>query len=116
MPAKGLVTLLAICLFPLLLPADEPAGKPPAAKPETKPHQLRRFELSDLGKLVSVSDAQIAPDGRSIVVVVTRSDSAKNRITSDLVLVDVTTGHQRVLTFEREEVDQPRWSPTGDRL
>ena len=35
MPAKGLVTLLAMFLFPLLLPADEAAGKPAAAKPET---------------------------------------------------------------------------------
>jgi dipeptidyl aminopeptidase/acylaminoacyl peptidase len=33
-----------------------------------------------------------------------------------LVLVDIATGAQRVLTHERTDVGQPRWSPSGDRL
>lgn len=32
------------------------------------------------------------------------------------MLVDVTTGAQRVLTFDRKDAGSPRWSPSGDRL
>ena len=35
--------------------------------------QPRRFAIDDLAKIVRVADPQIAPDGRSIVVVVSRN-------------------------------------------
>jgi dipeptidyl aminopeptidase/acylaminoacyl peptidase len=92
----------------------QPAGAQPAAKAKSAPP--RRFELGDLAKLVDISDPQFSPDGRSIVMVVSRPNYDKNRHDSELVLVDVAIGTQRVLTFQREDVDQPRWSPTGDRL
>jgi dipeptidyl aminopeptidase/acylaminoacyl peptidase len=87
-----------------------------AAGAGPEPGRPRRFALDDLDKLVRVSDPQLSPDGRSIVVVVSRPDFEKNRFESELVLVDVATGRQRVLTFERQGVGQPRWSPAGDRL
>ena len=43
------------------------AGKPAAA-------QARRFNLSDIPKIVGVSDAQISPDGKSIAFVVSRAN------------------------------------------
>ena len=75
-----------------------------------------RFGLDDLGRLIGVSNPQISPDGKSIVVVVSRSNYDKNRTDNELVLVDIATGKQRILTREREGVGQPRWSPAGDRL
>jgi dipeptidyl aminopeptidase/acylaminoacyl peptidase len=76
----------------------------------------RRIGLEDTGKLVRVSDPQIAPDGRSIVVVVSRPNYDDNRHDAELVLVDASGGAQRVLTRGREELAHPRWSPSGDRL
>jgi dipeptidyl aminopeptidase/acylaminoacyl peptidase len=76
----------------------------------------RRFTLDDLTRVVRLSDPQLSPDGRSVVVVVTRADTAKNAWNSELVLVDVATGAQRVLTHGRQHAGTPRWSPTGDRL
>jgi dipeptidyl aminopeptidase/acylaminoacyl peptidase len=93
--------------------ADEPRGK--GADKGKKP-AAKRFELFDLGKLVGLSDPQIAPDERSIVVVVSRPDFDKNKFNSERVLIDVESGHQRVLTYEREGPRQPRWSPLGNRL
>jgi dipeptidyl aminopeptidase/acylaminoacyl peptidase len=78
--------------------------------------QPRRFAIEDLAKIVRVSDPQMAPDGRSIVVVVSRPDYEENRHAAELVLVDVGTGAQRVLTRGRLKVGSPRWSPTGDRM
>ena len=74
------------------------------------------FRLDDLELLVRLSSPRISPDGRSVVVIVSRADYEQNRRPSDLVLVDVESGSQRVLTFERRGVGNPRWSPSGDRL
>ena len=76
----------------------------------------RRFELDDLAKLVNISDPQISPDGKSIVILVSRPDYQKNRYNAELVLIDVATAKQRILTFDRVAVSQPRWSPSGDQL
>src|SRR5207245_5430120 len=85
-------------------------GLPPSSA------QAKKFDLEDLAKLVRPADPQIAPDGKSIVIVVSRLNFEKDRYDADLVLVDVATGAERVLTHDRTGVGHPRWSPAGDRL
>ncbi len=75
-----------------------------------------KFDLGQLSKLVNVSDPQISPDGKSIVIVVSRPDYDADLYRSELVLVDVPTHKQRVLTHDRKGVGYPRWSPSGDRI
>jgi dipeptidyl aminopeptidase/acylaminoacyl peptidase len=75
-----------------------------------------RFTIADLAKMASVSDPQISPDGKSVVIVVSRPNYEEKRYDAELVLVDVATGSQRILTRNRQGVEQPRWSPSGDRL
>jgi Tol biopolymer transport system component len=78
--------------------------------------QQRRIQLDDLAKIVTVSDPRISPDGKSIVCVVTRPNLDKDRYDDQLVLVEIATGAQKALTFDRKGVRSPRWSPSGDRL
>lgn len=78
--------------------------------------QPPRMQLDDLGRIVRVSDPQIAPDGKSIVIVVSRANYDDNRYDADLVLVDVASAGQRALTHDRRSVNHPRFSPSGDRL
>lgn len=78
--------------------------------------QEHRIQLEDLTKIVSVSDPQISPDGKSIVCVVSRQNFDEDLSDNELVLVDVATDAQRVLTFDRKKVGSPRWSPSGDGL
>ena len=78
--------------------------------------QPRRMELDDLGRIVRVTDPQIAPDGKSIVVVMSRANYEENRYDADLVIVDVASGSPRTLTQDRRGISQPRFSPSGDRL
>src|SRR4029077_5573838 len=75
-----------------------------------------RFGIESLGRLVRVADPQISPDGKAIVAVVSRPNYDDNRYDAELVLIDVATHKQRMLTHDRRGVSFPRWSPSGDRL
>src|SRR5262249_15841097 len=83
---------------------------------QTDSSQTRRLDLGASAKIGGLSDPNISPDGKSIVVVVARANYEENRWENELTLVDIATGAQRVLTTGRPEVSQPRWSPNGDRL
>ena len=78
--------------------------------------QTRRIELGDLAKIVNVSDPQISPSGKSIVCVVSRANMEEDRFDRDLVLVDIASGVQHVLTHNRKDAGSPRWSSSGDRI
>jgi dipeptidyl aminopeptidase/acylaminoacyl peptidase len=76
----------------------------------------KHVTLETLTATVRLNDPQISPDGKSVVVVVSRSNLKEDRTDSELVLVDVATKAQRVLTQGKEHVGFPRWSPGGERL
>ena len=82
--------LATLCLAGLLITA------PPA------PAQSRRMQLDDFEKIVSVSDPQISPDGSRIVCRVSRQNMDKDRTDRELVLVDIATGAQLQLTYDRK--------------
>ena len=102
MPAlNGVRRLAAILLF--TLPAAVSA-------------QARHMELADLGRIVRVTDAQVAPDGHAVVILVARPDYDENRYRSDLVMVNVATRAEQVLLRDLRGMASPRWSPNGDRI
>jgi dipeptidyl aminopeptidase/acylaminoacyl peptidase len=74
------------------------------------------FSLDDAARIVSLSGAQISPDGKKIAVVVSRPDLKSDKNRSQLALVDVASGAMRVLTPTRDEVDAPQWSQDGSQL
>ena len=78
--------------------------------------QARKIELGDLQKIVGVSGPEISPDGKSIVIIVSRVNWDEDRYDSQLVLVDIATGAQRLLTNIRKGLSSPQFSPSGDRL
>ena len=78
--------------------------------------QARKIELDDFRRIVSVSSPEISPDGKSVVIIVSRVNWDEDRHDSQLVLVDIATGAQRPLTNIRKGLDLPQWSPSGDRL
>jgi hypothetical protein len=89
-PSRALATIMMTLLLTV-----------PLASPTTSAQQ-RRIQLDDLAKVVTVSDPQISPDGKSIVCVVSRLNFDEDRSDNELVLVDIATGAQRVLTFDRK--------------
>jgi len=75
-----------------------------------------RFGIEHIGRIVRLNDPQISPDGKSIAVVVSRTNHEEDRYDPQLVLIDVATHAQRVLTRDRRGMGQARWSPDGTRL
>ncbi len=73
----------------------------------------KKFEVNDLVKLVGISDPQISPDTKTIAIIVSKADTVSNTYKTELDLVDIATGTIRPLTFDRQGVTQPRWSPDG---
>jgi dipeptidyl aminopeptidase/acylaminoacyl peptidase len=76
----------------------------------------RIVELSDLSLVVDLSDPRMSPDGRWIAVIASRPDYDDNRYQSQLVLVEVSNGTQRPMTWNRHDVRNPRWSPDGSAI
>src|SRR6185369_6529891 len=75
-----------------------------------------RFGLEHGGRIVRVSDPQLSVDGKSIALVVERTNYEDNRYDSDLALIEIGTRSRRLLTHARRGVRQPRWSPDGSRI
>lgn len=74
------------------------------------------FQLQDVRKISTLSDPRISPDGKRIAVVISTPDWDKDTRPNRLVLVNAATGAQRNLTWNRDDVSSPRWSPSGNRL
>ncbi|MGH8127586.1 MAG: S9 family peptidase [Gammaproteobacteria bacterium] len=78
--------------------------------------QAAGFQLKDLRQLTTLSDPQIAPNGKRIVVVMSTPVWKTDKRDTRLVMVNTATGQQRPLTRHRKAVSSPRWSPDGTRL
>jgi dipeptidyl aminopeptidase/acylaminoacyl peptidase len=95
---------------------QSPPTAPATARVAIPAKPGEKFDLAWIGKIVRVSDPEIAPDGKSLAAVVTRNDYDEDLNVSELALVDTATGKTRYLTHGRKTASFPRWSPTGDRL
>jgi len=70
----------------------------------------------DVFQLEYASDPQISPDGRQVAYVRNSMDVMRDRVRSELWIVDVDgTGH-RALVDSGPNISQPRWSPDGVRI
>src|SRR5207253_7711435 len=71
------------------------------------------FTLEHLRKAVGVGGVELSADGGTAVITVTRPNYERDRNESDLYAVDVATGTQRQLTFDRRTVGAAHFSPDG---
>ena len=71
---------------------------------------------ADIGRLVTVGDPAVAPDGTTVAVTVTRIDVDANRHRCAIWLVPADGGRPRPLTSGTESDGGARWSPDGTRI
>ncbi|MHB8576370.1 MAG: TolB family protein, partial [Dehalococcoidia bacterium] len=73
----------------------------------------RGMTPADLFRVVSVTDAQISPDGSRIAFVRTRMDETKDEYLSNIWIVPAAGGEPMQFTGGPKRDTQPRWSPDG---
>ncbi|MCS7386655.1 MAG: S9 family peptidase [archaeon GB-1867-005] len=76
---------------------------------------MRKLELKDLNKIISVVDPQISPSGDLIAFVTIRVDEVKDDYIMNIWVIDRITGEVR-LTTSGDKDYWPRWSPDGRQL
>ncbi|OOG57239.1 S9 family peptidase [Rhodanobacter sp. C03] len=103
MKSTGYFAFAACCVLALPLSAHAATAAP-------------ALQLGDLQKIVSLGEPQISPDGKRIAVIVSTPDWKTDKSKQELDLVDVASGTRRMLTWKREGISSPRWSPDGTRL
>ena len=97
--AIHLVALLGLVFLSSLLPAAATTAG--------------TFQLDDLRRIVSLSAAQISPDGRQVAVIVSGPNWETDENEREIELVDVASGTRRTFTHARQGPSTPRWSPDG---
>ena len=78
--------------------------------------QKRAITFEDYIALKSVSDPQLAPDGKWVAYTVSIPSLEDNRNVSRIWVAEVATGKTRQLTGGPGSDRQPRWSPDGKTL
>ena len=71
---------------------------------------------ADVFALKTVSDAQIAPDGKTVAYVVGAWDFKENLLDTDVWIADVATGAARKLTASPKRDERPRFAPDGKTI
>ncbi len=75
--------------------------------------QTRGLQLNQLSAMREAADAQISPDGKQIVFVVSETAPDRSRSLRRLWLVSPQGGEVRRLTNDDASEGTPRWSPDG---
>lgn len=97
---------LALAATLLLAPAPARAQAPSA----------RPMDLDAVRALVRPGDPQISPDGRTVLLTLSRADYDANEFRTELVAVDVASGARTTLVRGRAGLGHARWSPGGERI
>ena len=79
----------------------------------TVPALATRFSPDDLARIVAITDPQISPDGRTLLVVVTHSSLKDNHSHPNLVDIDTGSGTKRDLQTDVNSLSNVRWLPDG---
>ncbi|MBL8230122.1 MAG: S9 family peptidase [Bryobacterales bacterium] len=75
-----------------------------------------RWSVEQVARLTRVSDPQIAPDGKSLIVVRSKANFEDNRYDPQLVQLPVSGGGERVLVRDRRGLGSARWSSDGKHI
>jgi len=79
-------------------------------------NRRRTVKPEDLFRLKFIQDAQLSPDGETVVYSVSNVDAEKEEEHVALWLLSLETGESRQLTAGLARDTNPKWSPDGSRI
>jgi dipeptidyl aminopeptidase/acylaminoacyl peptidase len=94
--------VIIIAVFATVLPAQQAP--------------THRFDLDDFSRIARVADPQIAPDGKSVLVVISRANLDEDRYDPELTQIDVASGKSKTLVSGAIGLASPRFSPDGQSI
>jgi dipeptidyl aminopeptidase/acylaminoacyl peptidase len=74
------------------------------------------FQLNDLQRIESLSDAKISPDGKQIAVIISTPDWKSDKPQQEIALIDTVSGARRAVTWKRTGIASLKWSEDGSQL
>jgi dipeptidyl aminopeptidase/acylaminoacyl peptidase len=75
-----------------------------------------RFDLDDFSRIARVADPQIAPDGKSVLAVISHANLDEDRYDPELTQIDVASGKSATLVKGMTGLASPRWAPDGKSI
>jgi dipeptidyl aminopeptidase/acylaminoacyl peptidase len=78
--------------------------------------EKKAFTLDDLYKLKSISSLNISPDGTKLLFKVTKYCLKKGEQNSDIFLLNLLTGQQNQITYNKKSDFNPFWSSDGCKI
>src|SRR4051812_4561353 len=78
--------------------------------------QTHRFDLDDFSRIARVADPQIAPDGKTVIAVVSHANLDEDRYDPELTQIDIASGKSSVLLSGMTGLASPRFSPDGKSI
>jgi len=75
--------------------------------------EKKALKIEDIFSFKGVSDAQISPDGKKVLFVVSEADFKENGYNTDIWMVSTEGGEPIKLTTNPKRDSTPRWSPDG---
>jgi dipeptidyl aminopeptidase/acylaminoacyl peptidase len=76
----------------------------------------RPITAADLYRFQLISDCQLSPDGRHVILAVQRVDRKSEKKYSNLWIVPADGGEARQFTYGDQTDSRPRWSPDGAEI
>src|SRR3954469_16346366 len=78
--------------------------------------QTHRCDLDDFSRIARVADPQIAPDGKTVLAVVSHANLDEDRYDPELTQIDVASGKSATLLSGMTGLASPRFSPDGQSI
>jgi dipeptidyl aminopeptidase/acylaminoacyl peptidase len=80
------------------------------------PGEKKAFTIDDLYRLKGISEPEISPDGRKVLLSVTEYNLKEGTSNNDIFLLNLADGKLLQLTYGKKSDDSPFWSSDGKKI
>ncbi|KPK81137.1 MAG: peptidase S9, partial [Bacteroides sp. SM23_62_1] len=115
---KSILSGIVLLIFLFFSCKEQPVTEQPDFTGTLTEEEIQNGRLTPeiLCKFGRVADAQLSPDGLSVIYNVTRYDAGTNKSITDIYKVSSEGGDAVKITDGKSKYLNPRWKPSGDKI